>query len=178
MGNFLEQQAAGGLAVGEQAHEGGELLRLREVVLEDLREVFAFERHHALVDLAASAVFEHQREAAFADQLAYRSGRPGFVVRHAANLEVRCAVGHQQRHRPAAAHLERRAARAFAIGAQQYCERCGLAQKMRNLRRIGATLEHLSPGAGKAYQPAADVELLEEEALDVVGLHCLLDLCP
>ncbi len=46
-----------------------------------------------------------------------------------------------------------------------------MAQQGGDLLGVVAAVEHALPGAGQAHQPSADVEVLEQEALNVVGLH-------
>jgi len=91
---------------GVQPQERRQLLGLREVTLEDRRQRFAFQRHDALVDLAALAVFEGDGELAVAEQ----GSGPLFVLGHAAQPESRGAVRDQQPDRTAALHLQRQEA--------------------------------------------------------------------
>jgi hypothetical protein len=73
---------------------------LREVVLEDLGERLALERNDALVELAAVAVVERQREPAVAEQASLApAGQLALVPGQPADLQLRSAVGDEHLHR-------------------------------------------------------------------------------
>ncbi len=46
-----------------------------------------------------------------------------------------------------------------------------MTEQQGDVLRVVPAVEHPLPGTGEADQATADVEVLEKEALDVVGLH-------
>ena len=72
---------------------------------------------------------------------------------------------------PRALHLQRNASAALAVGREQHGERGGMAEQRGDFGRMVAALEHSVPGGPEADEPSADVQLLEDEALDVIGCH-------
>src|SRR6185436_11596108 len=130
-GQLLEQQAAERAAVGVEAQERLELLRLREVMLENLLHRLALERHQALVDAAAFHVLQGHGEAAVAQQLPLAEGRLllGLVAGHPPDLQVGGAVGDEQLDRARALHLHGYPARALLIRSQEHVQRGGVAEQ-------------------------------------------------
>src|ERR1043165_5359221 len=61
--------------------------------------------------------------------------------------------------------------RALLVGAEQDVEGGGVAKKRRDVLRVVPAVEHPLPGSREAGEAPADVEVLEQEALNVVGLH-------
>jgi hypothetical protein len=140
---------------------------------EDLLQAVAFQRHHALVETTAFHVFEGDCEPAVAQQLPLHGagGRLLAEIRHAADAQLRGAIRDQQPDRARTLHLQGNATGAFLVGAEQHVERGGMAEERGDVFGIAAPVEHAPPGAGKAGQAPPDVEILEEEALNVVRAH-------
>jgi hypothetical protein len=92
-------------------------------------------------------------------------------MRHAPDAQLGGAVRHQQPDRARTLHLQRDSAGVFLVGAEQHVERRGVAEQGGDGLGVAAAVEHAAPGAGKAGQAPADIEILEQEALDVIGLH-------
>jgi hypothetical protein len=84
---------------------------------------------------------------------------------------MRSSGGHQQPDRARTLHLQRHPAGTLLVGAEQHVQRGGVAQEGGDFLRVAAAVEHALPGPGEAHQPPPDVEVLEQEALNVVGLH-------
>jgi hypothetical protein len=146
---------------------------LREVVLEDLLERFAFERHETLVELPAFHVFEGDRKAPVPQQLSLvrRHHFLFFVVRHAADLELRGAVGHQQLDRARTLHLQRHPTGAFLIRPEQDIQCGGMTEQSCDIFRVVPAVQHPLPGLGEADQAPSNVQILEEKSLNVIRLH-------
>src|SRR5205807_2545913 len=98
VGELFQQQPAEGAAVGVEPQKRRQLLGLRQVVLEDLLQRLAFQRHHALVEAPALQVLERHRQATVAQQVSFIGlSQPFFpVVRHPAYAQLRRAIGDQQ----------------------------------------------------------------------------------
>ncbi len=170
---LLEQQAAQRAAIGLKAQVSRGLLRLRQIMLENLLEVLALERHQALVELAALQVFQGDGEPPVAEQASF--GALGwlllFVARHAPDLQLGGAVGDQQLDRARALHLQGDPSGALLIRAQKHVECGGMTQESCDIFGVVAAVQHALPGPGQAYQPSSNVQIFEEKSLNVVGLH-------
>ena len=100
-----------------------------------------------------------------------QAGLVSFVPRHPPDAKLRRAIGHQQFHRARTLHLHADPTGALLIRAQEDVQRRGVAEQRHDALGVAAPVQHALPGPRKAGEAAPDVELLEQEALHIVGLH-------
>ena len=150
------------------------LLRLRQVVLEDLLQRLALERHQALVELAALEVLQSHRQAAIAQQLPFAVDA-AFEAPHSCAIPRICSSAVQSATssltgpEPCTCRVTRPGA--LLIRAQKYVECGGMTQQSCDIFGVAAAVQHALPGPRQADQPPPNVQIFEEKALNVVRLH-------
>ena len=148
------------MLVGGQQHARRQLLALGEITLQRLTEVGAFERHDALVTLAAAVGLEGDRQQAPATQLDETGFRCAVLAAagNAAQVAGAVALGVEQPQPAGTLQLDRQAAVELQPGHQQCARRQGLSQQAGDAGRVGLALDDLSMASHDAHGGATDSE--------------------
>ena len=91
--------------------------------------------------------------------------------RHAASVERFIAVDHQQRYGAIAAQLDGESPRLLEVVCQEQGGGAHPPEQINHRRRIIAIGKKLPPDGAKAYDGAADIEVIKHEALNAVSCH-------
>jgi hypothetical protein len=173
IGQLLQEEAAGGVGRRRQPQARRLLLGLFEVMLENFGQRRAGQRHHALVGALGGLRLQGQHQPAVAEQVGDAADvgvGPGreFALGHAAQVQLLVAVHHQHRDRAVALQLEAEAAGGLQVAADDGGDGGQFAEQFAHRRRVVAPAGHRRPGGPELHQRAADVEVFEQEAVDLV----------